>query len=140
MFIATFKKSNFIYLFIYFWLCWVFVASQAFLQLRGVDYSLAGAPVSHFGGFSCCGALAPGCEGFSSCGAQALEHRLNSCGAQPKLLCSIWDLPGSGIKPVSLALAGGFFITELPVKPLIATFENTKTTVQLLNDSHYYSI
>ena len=104
-----------------------------------MDYSLAGAPVSHFGGFSC-GALAPGCEGFSSCGSQALEHRLNSCGTQPKLLCSIWDLPGSGIKPVSLALAGGFFITELSVKPLIATFENTKTTVQLLHNSHYYSI
>ena len=84
-------------------------------------YSLVGALVSRCGGFSRCGALAPGCEGFSSCGSQALQHRLNSCGAELKLLCSMWDLPGSGIEPVSLALAGGFFFTELPVKPLIAT-------------------
>ena len=98
------------------------------------DYSLVGAPVSHSGGFSC-GALTPGYKGFSSCGSQVLEHRLNSCGAQPKLLCSMWDLPGLGLEPGSLTLAGGFFITELPVKPLIAAFENTKTTVQLLNKS-----
>ena len=29
----------------------------------------------------------------------------------------MWDLPGSGIKPMSLALAGRFFTTEVPVKP-----------------------
>ena len=29
----------------------------------------------------------------------------------------MWDLAGSGIKPMSLALAGGFFITEPPGKP-----------------------
>ena len=27
------------------------------------------------------------------------------------------DLPDAGIKPMSLALVGGFFITELPAKP-----------------------
>ena len=27
------------------------------------------------------------------------------------------ELPGSGIEPVSLALAGGFFTTEPPGKP-----------------------
>ena len=32
-------------------------------------------------GFSC-GAQAPGCRGFGSCGTWALEHRLNSCGAE----------------------------------------------------------
>ena len=26
----------------------------------------------------------------------------------------MWDLPGSGIEPMSLALAGGFFMTEPP--------------------------
>ena len=30
----------------------------------------------------------------------------------------MWDLPGSGIKPVSPALAGEFFTTELPGKPI----------------------
>ena len=29
----------------------------------------------------------------------------------------MWDLPGSGIEPVSPALAGGFFATEPPGKP-----------------------
>ena len=29
----------------------------------------------------------------------------------------MWDLPGPGIKPVTLALAGRFFTTELPGKP-----------------------
>ena len=67
--------------FIYFWLCWVFVA------LRGL--SLVGAS----GGYSllwCVGfslwwlLLLQGtrCAGFSSCGSWALEHRLSSCGAQ----------------------------------------------------------
>jgi len=29
----------------------------------------------------------------------------------------MWDLPGSGIEPISPALAGGFFTTEPPRKP-----------------------
>ena len=37
------------------------------------------------------------------------KHRLSSCGAWSGLLCDMWDLPRSGIEPVSLALAGGFF-------------------------------
>ena len=45
------------------------------------------------------------------------EDRLNSCGIQAQLLRGMWDLPGSGIKPVSLALAGRFFTTEPPEKP-----------------------
>ena len=31
---------------------------------------------------------------------------LSSCGAQALLLQGLWDLPGPGIKPMSLALAG----------------------------------
>ena len=31
--------------------------------------------------------------------------------------CSMWDLPGSGMEPVSPALAGEFFTTEPPEKP-----------------------
>ena len=48
-----------------------------------------------------------GCMGFSSCSTQVLEHRL-------KLLCGMWDLPGSGASP---ALSGKFFTTEPPGKP-----------------------
>ena len=39
-------------------------------------------------------------------GSWASEQRLNSFGAQ---LQGMWDLPGSGIEPVSPAMAGGFF-------------------------------
>ena len=52
----------------------------------------------------------------SSCGSWALEHRLSSCGTQAELLCGKWHLPGSGIEPVSLALASEFFATEPPGK------------------------
>ena len=55
-------------------------------------------------GFSCCGAGALEHVGFSSCGSQALEHWLSSSGARGELLCGTWDLPGSGVKPVSPAL------------------------------------
>ena len=46
--------------------------------------------------------------------APALEQRLNSCRARAYLLRGMWDLPRSGIKPVSPALMGGFFTTEPP--------------------------
>ena len=36
--------------------------------------------------------------------------RLHDCGTQTYLLHGVWDFPGSGIKPVSLALAGRFFL------------------------------
>ena len=53
----------------------------------------------------------------SYCGSQALEHRLSINDAQAMLLCSMWDLPGSGIEPMSPALAGRFFTSELPGRP-----------------------
>jgi len=37
----------------------------------------------------------------------------------------MWDPPGSGIKPVSPALAGRFPTAELPGKPLHESFEST---------------
>ena len=46
MFILIFLKNKFIYLFIYFWLCWVFVAA------RGLSL------VAESGGTLCCGAWA----------------------------------------------------------------------------------
>ena len=46
----------------------------------------------------------------------APQHRFDCCGepAWTMLLCSMWDLPRSGITPVSPALAGRFFTTEPP--------------------------
>ena len=60
-----------------------------------------------------------GHTGFSSCSSWALEHRLNSCDAQAELLCRMWDLPGPGIKPMSLVLVGRLFSTEPAGKPLL---------------------
>ena len=57
-------------------------------------------------------------HGFHSCSFQALEHRFNSHGTWVQLLCSTWDLPSSGIELVSPALAGRFFTTEPPGRPL----------------------
>ena len=57
-------------------------------------------------------------HGLSSCGSWALEHRL-SCGAQAWLLCSMLDLPGPGIEPMSPALTGRFFTTEPSGKPYL---------------------
>ena len=59
-------------------------------------------------------ALVVAARGLCSCRSKALEHRLNSCAAWAQLLCIMWDLPRSGIEPMSPALAGGFFTTEPP--------------------------
>ena len=67
--------------------------------------SSGGARAFHHGGFPCCRAQALGQAGFSSHAPWAL------------LLPGMWDLPGSGIEPVSPALAGGFFTAESPGKP-----------------------
>ena len=51
-------------------------------------------------------------HGLCSCGSQALEHRLNSCGARAWQLCGMGDLPGSGIELMSPALAGGLPLSQ----------------------------
>ena len=53
-----------------------------------------------------------GCLGFSSSGSLALQHRFSSRGTRAQVLWGMWDLPGSGMEPVSPTLAGGFFITK----------------------------
>ena len=55
--------------------------------------------------------------GLSSCGSWALEHRLNSRVTQAKLPCSMWDLHGAGVEPMSPELAGGFLTTGPLEKP-----------------------
>ena len=68
----------------------------------------------------------------SGCSSQALEHRLSSCGTWDH---GMWDPPGSGIKPVSSALAGGFFITEPPGKPEEKFLDSGKTPHLLCGDT-----
>ena len=65
------------------------------------------------------GASAAAPRGLLSCGFQAPECGLSSCGVRASLLRGMWDLPGSGIEPVSPALAGRFFTTEPPGKPTL---------------------
>ena len=38
-----------------------------------------------------------------SCDSQVLEHIIDSCGTWAYMLCSMWDLPRSEIKPASPA-------------------------------------
>ena len=44
-------------------------------------------------------------------------RRLSSCGSRASLLRGMWDLPRSGLEPVSPALAGRFPTTAPPGKP-----------------------
>ena len=88
-------------------------------------FSSCSAQASHCSGFSCCRAWARGCAVFSSCGSQALDGRLNSCGPWAQLPIGIWDLPGSGIKPVTPALQGEFLTPGPPEKPLISSSYRT---------------
>ena len=53
---------------------------------------------------------------FSSCGLQDQKHRLNGYGSWGQLFCSMWDLPRSGIKPMSPASVGRFLPTASPGK------------------------
>ena len=41
------------------------------------------------------------------------------------MLRGVWDLPGPGVKPLSPALAGGFFTSEPPARPLSFSFVST---------------
>ena len=71
-----------IILFVYFWLCCIFIAVWTFSSCN--DPGLL--PLEVLGPLivlmlSCCRAGALGCGGFNSCGTRALEQRLNSCGS-----------------------------------------------------------
>ena len=84
--------------------------------------SSCGMQASHCSGFSC-RAQALGYTGLRSYSSWTFEQRLNSCGAGAYLLCSMWDLPISGIEPMFSVLAGGFFTTEPPGNPTSITLD-----------------
>ena len=48
----------------------------------------------------------------------------------------MWDLPGLGLEPVSLALAGEFFTTESPGNPLQLVDLNPETQPAFLLVNH----
>ena len=73
-------------------------------------------------------------HGLSSCGSWALEneHDSHGAGCLAALLHGIWNLPGSEIEPMSLALARGLFTTELPRK--------TPPSIQICKDIKILSL
>ena len=106
--------------------------ARALLQLWQAGAILHyGLRASHCGGFSCCGARALGTRASvvvarrpqSSRASVVIVCGLSSCGARAQLLCSMWDLPGPGIEPLSPALAGGFLTTAPPGKSLFKCFK-----------------
>ena len=113
----------FLNLFIYFWLCWIFIAACGLcLVVASGGYSLLRCTGFSLQWLLLLRSTGSRSMGFSSCGSQALEQRLSSCGARALLLRSMWDLPGPGLEPVSPALAGGFLTTAPPGKPLWFNF------------------
>ena len=82
--------SFLINLFIFLWLCWVFVAtcglslvagSRGYSSLRCAGFSLLWLLLLQSTGSRPRASVVVAC-GLSSCGSRALEHRLSSCGAQ----------------------------------------------------------
>ena len=115
-----------IYLFIYFWLRWVFVAA------RGLSLVVAS------GGYS-----SLQCTGFSLWWLLLLRSTgsrhagFSSCGAWAQLLRGMCDLPGPGLEPVSPALAGRFSTTVPPGKPLYKTFYRHMFSFSWVNTSDF---
>ena len=109
---------------LYFWLRFVFVAacrlslvavSRGYSSLQCTGVSLRWLLLLQSTGSRC--------AGFSSCGTQAQQLWLAGSREQARQLWrtglvapSMWDLPGPGLEPMSLALAGGFLTTAPPGK------------------------
>ena len=88
------------------------------LQLQRAGATLrCVAQAPHCGGFSCCGAWAPGARA-----SVVVARGLSSCGTQAQLLRGMWDPPGPGLEPMSPALAGGLSTTAPPGKSLPPDF------------------
>ena len=57
-------------------------------------------------------------------------HRLDICGPGALSLRGMWDLLGPGIELMSPALVGGVFIIELPGKPLMEVYTESKLFIR----------
>ena len=104
--IFFFKALNFYFIYIYFWLCWVFVSVQG-LSLVAAS---GGHPSLQCAGLLLLRPLFVAEHKLQTC-------RLNSCGSRGLLHRGMWDLPRPGLEPVSPALAGRFSTAAPPGKP-----------------------
>ena len=99
--IPFFFFNLFIYLLLFFWLCWVFVS------VRGLSL------VAAIGGHSSSRWRGPLTITASLVAEHRLQaRRLSSCGSRAQLLRGMWDLPRPGLEPVSPALAGNHCTTR----------------------------
>ena len=114
----------FIYLFMYLWLRWVFVAacglslvaaSRGYSSLRCAGFSLQWLLLLQSTGSRHVGSVVVARGLQREHGLQV--HRLSSCGTWTQLLQGMWDLPRTGLEPVSPTLAGRFLTTAPPGKP-----------------------
>ena len=99
-------------------------------------YSRRSVWASHCAGVSCCKAQALGLVGFSNSGSQALEHRLSACGARAQMVCSMWDLPRSVIKPCLLHWQTDS-TTEPPGNPHAFLLLNNVPLMRICVDCHF---
>ena len=112
--IVSFIFRNLNFFFLYFWLCWVFVAVCGFSLAAVLRLLIAVA---------------------SRCWPQALRHMgFGSCGAQASLLCCMWNLPGPETESVSPALAGKFLTIGPPGK---SSFFFLKIQLSNLNNQFF---
>ena len=93
--------------------------SFIYLGCAGSSLPLRLSLVAGRGLLSSCGVESSHHRGVSRCRVWALEHRLSSCGSRAWLLPGMWDHPGSGVEPVSPALAGGLFTAEPSGEPRV---------------------
>ena len=103
----------FIYLFMYLWLCWVFVS------VRGLSLVAAsgGHSSSRCAGLSLSWPLLLQSTGSRRAGSAIVAH-----GPSRSAACGMWDLLRPGLEPTSPALAGRFSCTAPPGKPLSGNF------------------
>ena len=113
---------------VYFWLCWVFIAAWPSLSLRQVGTTLQ----LQCMGFSLqrlfllwrTGSRMLRLQELQRVGSVAVTPGLQGTGCvvvAHKFSCHMWALPGSGIEPMSPAVAGSFFTTEPPGKPFLSS-------------------
>ena len=77
-----------------------------FVAARGHSLVEACGGCSSLGGFLLLPSVGSRACGLRRCSLRALQCGL-SCGVQALWPCSMWGPPGSGLEPMSMALAGG---------------------------------
>ena len=125
----------FIYLFIYLWLCWVFVSVRGLSLVVASGATLhRGARASHHRGLSCCGEQAPDAQAQQSwlTGPVAPWHvgssqtrartRVPCIGRQTLNHCATREAPISFLFSLSLSLSPPFFPYFLSIYPTLSLF------------------